>query len=52
MKLLNIMFSKVYEIGILFICKYLCLEIFFMYYLNVLKIMFFKDMCVLVENYS
>lgn len=48
MKLLNIMFSKVYEIGILFICKYLCLEIFFMYYLNVLKIMFFKDMICII----
>lgn len=38
MELLNIMLSKAYEIGILFICKHLCSEIFFMHYLNVLKI--------------
>lgn len=52
MKLLNIMLSKAYEIGILFICKHLCSEIFFMHYLNVLKTTSLKDMCALVENHS
>lgn len=44
MELLNIMLSRAYEIGILFICKHLCSEIFFMHYLNVLKTTSLKDM--------
>lgn len=53
MELLNIMLSRAYEIGILFICKHLCSEIFFMHYLNVLKTTSLKDMiCIIWKSYS
>lgn len=48
MELLKIMLSRAYEIGILFICKHLCSEIFFMHYLNVLKTTSLKDMICII----
>lgn len=50
MELLNIMLSRAYEIGILFICKHLCSEIFFMHYLNVLKTTSLKDLKIIVNQ--
>lgn len=50
MELLNIMLSRAYEIGILFICKHLCSEIFFMHYLNVLKTTSLKDLKIIVDQ--
>lgn len=50
MELLNIILSKAYEIGILFICKHLCSKIFFMHYLNVLKTTSLKDLKIIVDQ--
>lgn len=50
MELLNIILSKAYEIGILFICKHLCSKIFFMHYLNVLKTTSLKDLKIIVNQ--
>lgn len=50
MELLNIMLSRAYEIGILFICKHLCSEIFFKHYLNVLKTTSLKDLKIIVNQ--
>lgn len=50
MELLNIMLSRAYEIGILFICKHLCSKIFFMHYLNVLKTTSLKDLKIIVNQ--
>lgn len=50
MELLNIMLSRAYEIGILFICKHLCSKIFFMHYLNVFKTTSLKDLKIIVNQ--
>lgn len=50
MELLNIILSKAYEIGILFICKHLCSKIVFMHYLHVLKTTSLKDLKIIVDQ--
>lgn len=47
MELLNIILSKAYEIGILFICKHLCSKIFFM---HVFKTTSLKDLKIIVDQ--